>query len=319
MGISISATSEWDSAEPAMQEVMNAAHIVAATHASILILGESGTGKELLAKSIHAHSPRSDTAFVSVNCAALPETLAESLLFGHRKGFFTGAEKAHEGYVRAAAGGTLFLDEIGELSAAAQAKMLRFLESGEVIPVGESRPLSVDVRIIAATHRDLEQSVAAGTFRRDLYYRLYVVPLYLPPLRERRADIPKLTKRFLAEFASQHGQSPTSLDSAAMCALCNYQWPGNIRELRNLCERLTILTPGRILGVNSLPVEIRSPLPRVSDSVVLTSAGIVLDDIEKDLIQQALELAGGNRSRAARLLGLTRDTLLYRLKKFCLE
>ena len=309
----------WDSQEPAMQEVLNTARIVAATDVTTLILGESGTGKELLARAIHDNSPRQDAPFVSVNCGALPESLAESLLFGHRKGAFTDAQQSHEGHIRAASGGTLFLDEIGELSPAVQAKLLRFLESGEIIPVGEALAHHVDVRIVTATHRDLDQLVAKGAFRSDLYYRLNIVPLCLPPLRDRAADIPRLLKRFFAELAERHTQPPVRLDSAAMRALAKHSWPGNIRELRNLCERLAILMPGKVLGLNNLPTEYREPVDTSSGLIDLPSDGLVLADVERDLIRQALTRTRGNRSKAARLLGLTRDTLLYRLKKFALH
>ncbi len=310
----------WDSREPAVQEVLNTARIVAAAQVTTLILGESGTGKELLARAIHADSPRRKAPFVSVNCGALPEGLAESLLFGHCKGAFTHAQQAHDGYIRAAAGGTLFLDEIGELSPAVQAKLLRFLESGEIIPVGEALSRYVDVRIVAATHRDLARLVSSGDFRGDLYYRLNVVPLHLPALRNRTADIPRLLKRFFGELAAQHTQPPVRLDSAAMHALTQYSWPGNIRELRNLCERLAILMPGKLLGLNNLPAEYRETDTSDGESLIdLPNDGLVLADVERDLIQQALTRTKGNRSKAARLLGLTRDTLLYRLKKFALK
>ena len=240
-------------------------------------------------------------------------------MFGHCKGAFTHAQQSHGGYIRAATGGTLFLDEIGELSAAVQAKLLRFLESGEIIPVGEAVARHVDVRIVTATHRDLEQLVADGAFRSDLYYRLNVVPLRLPALRDRAGDIPRLLKRFFAELAEKHAQPPVRLDSAAMRALTRHPWPGNIRELRNLCERLAILMPGKVLGLNNLPIEYREPDTVAGGLIDLPSDGLVLADVERDLIRQALARTKGNRSKAARLLGLTRDTLLYRLKKFALH
>jgi DNA-binding NtrC family response regulator len=308
---------------PALRAVIDAAAQVAATDVNVLLQGESGTGKELLARHIHDTGRRAGRAFVAVNCAALPEALAESLLFGHRKGAFTGAASAHDGHVRSAAGGTLFLDEVAELSGAAQAKLLRFLESGEVLPVGASRPLRADVRILAATHRDLRGAVAAGHFRADLYHRLNVVPLALPPLRECAEDVPLLLAHFLERMAVRHGLQPPRPDSASLALLQAYRWPGNVRELRNLCERLVVLHPGMELTPDQLPAELRRALPSrpANDAVFefgLPEEGLSLEAVEVSLIRQALQRADGNRSGAARLLGISRDTLLYRLKKFAI-
>ncbi len=304
--------------DPALMEVLNAARVVAATDVSTLVYGESGTGKELLARFLHRNGPRSGLPFVSVNCAALPETLAESLLFGHKKGAFTGATADHDGHIRAAVGGTLFLDEVAELPASVQAKLLRFLESGEVLPVGSSTPLRVDVRIVTATHRDLSREVAAGRFREDLFYRLNVVPLRMPALRERTGDIPMLLEHFSREFARRHNLQLPHFNRAVRGLLKQYHWPGNVRELRNLCERLTVLLPGQEITPHNLPVEFRTKAETMPAVMQLPPEGVVLADLERNLIQQALARTRGNRSRAARLLGISRDTLLYRLKKFAL-
>ena len=304
--------------DPALLEVLNAAQIVAATDVTALLLGESGTGKELLARTIHEQSRRAAAPFVSVNCAALPEALAESLLFGHRKGAFTSAVADHDGHIRTAHGGTLFLDEVAELPLAVQSKLLRFLESGEVLPVGAAATQRVDVRVIAATHRDLRAAVANGGFREDLYYRLFVVPLQLPPLRERAGDIPLLLDTLLPELATRHGLAAPRFTPAAIARLKAHRWPGNVRELRNLCERLTVLLPGRDIHPENLPAELRLPV-MAGDSPPdfrLPDQGVALATVEESLIRQALDRTRGNRSRAARLLGITRDTLLYRLKKF---
>ncbi|MEN8175348.1 MAG: sigma-54 dependent transcriptional regulator [Pseudomonadota bacterium] len=306
--------------DPLLQEVVNAARIVAATDATAMVLGESGTGKELLARHLHRHSPRAGAPMVSVNCAALPESLAESLLFGHRKGAFTHATDNQAGFIRNAHGGTLFLDEVGELSPAVQAKLLRFLESGEVLPVGDATPREVNVRIIAATHRDLGRAVDTGGFRQDLYYRLFVVPLRMPSLRERPADIPLLLAHFLRDMAERHNLGPSHFLPCARKQLKRHSWPGNVRELRNLCERMAVLLPGREIGLENLPHEYRhADTAEAASRVPLPEGGLVLNDVERDLIGQALERTRGNRSQAARLLGLSRDTLLYRIKKFALD
>lgn len=306
--------------DPAFEAQLRAARLVAATDVPVLIQGESGTGKDLLARLLHAESPRASGPLVAVNCAALPADLAESLLYGHRRGSFTGADADHAGFVREAHGGTLLLDEIGDMPAGLQAKLLRFLESGEFQPIGAPRAERADVRVVAATNRDLAGEVAAGRFRADLFYRLNVVPLGLPPLRERLDDLPLLTEHFLAELGEHHGLPAPRIGRDALQLLRRWHWPGNVRELRNLCERLLILFPGGTVGAGNLPPEMRSPQPAQARPLLqLPGEGLSLRELEVELIRQALARTGGNRSRAARLLGLTRDTLLYRLKKYAIE
>lgn len=305
---------------PELGAVLRAARLVAMTDAPVLIQGESGTGKELLAARVHADSPRRAGPLVTVNCAALPETLAESLLYGHRKGAFTGAVADQAGFIQQAGGGTLFLDEVGELPLPVQAKLLRFLESGECCPVGQSACVRADARVIAATNRDLAAQVAAGRFREDLYYRLNVVPLALPPLRERGGDVVALLQHHTAQIAARYALPAPRYTAAALRCLENYAWPGNVRELRNLCERLVILCGGRDITPDNLPSEVRAPsLPLAHNGFQLPPEGVRLDELEVQLIRQALAQTAGNRSRAARLLGLTRDTLLYRLKKYAIQ
>jgi transcriptional regulator with PAS, ATPase and Fis domain len=305
---------------PEFQATLRAANITAATDVTVLIQGESGTGKELLAQAIHANSRRSDAPFVTINCAALPENLAESELFGHRRGAFTGASCDQTGRVQAAHGGTLLLDEVGELPLNIQAKLLRFLENGECQPVGKPTPEQVDVRIIAATNRDLQQAVAAGSFREDLFYRLNVVPLNLPPLRERSGDLERLLSRLTARLAQQHGLDVPRYSVPAMEALQRYRWPGNVRELRNLCERMLILFPGKTIQPENLPAEIRqTDATAAATGFALPPGGVDLEQVEVSLIRQALAETRGNQSKAARLLGLTRGTLIYRIKKYALE
>jgi transcriptional regulator with PAS, ATPase and Fis domain len=304
---------------PEFLAAVRSAQVAAATDVTVLLLGESGTGKEMLAQAMHEGSRRADKPFVAINCAALPEALAESELFGHAKGAFTGAVSAASGRIRAAEGGTLFLDEVGELPLAIQAKLLRFLETGEVQPVGETATRRVDVRVIAATHRDLYQEAQSGRFRADLYYRLNVIPLELPPLRERTGDIPLLLSAFTSQLSRQHGLDRPLYQAATLALLERYPWPGNVRELRNLCERMVILFSGRRVTPENLPYEIRAEGRVAADNnFVLPNSGIRLEELEQTMIRQALERTHGNRSRAARLLGLTRDTLLYRLKKYAI-
>lgn len=307
---------------PEFERVMRAARLVAATDATVLLTGESGTGKELVARSIHDGSRRANRPFVAINCAGIPEGLIESELFGHRKGAFTGAVSDSPGHVQAAEGGSLFLDEVAELPPPTQAKLLRFLESRECQSIGQRAAEQVDVRIIAATNRDLAQAVEQGSFRADLYYRLYVVPLELPALRERAADIPLLLDHFVIQLGADHDLEPPHFSGAALKLLTQYRWPGNVRELRNFCERVVILFAGRRIEAENLPLDIRrgsGARPAESGRFVLPESGIRLQDLEVDMIRQALAMAGGNKSRAARLLGLTRDTLLYRMQKYVIQ
>ncbi len=300
---------------PLMEAVLRSAHLIAQTDASVLITGESGTGKELVAHAMHATSPRRKQAFITVNCATLPETLAESLLFGHRKGAFTGADSQHTGLIHAAENGTLFLDEIGELPLNLQAKLLRFLESGEILPLGETQPKRLNVRVFAATHRDLYAMSQAGEFRQDLFYRLNIIPVELPALRERKEDIDLLGSHFLRQFAAQHKLPAATLAKEARQHLQRHTWNGNVRELRNLCERLSILLAGREIGLTNLPLELRSAAPQPSTPFSLPATGINLEDLERDLLNQALQRTQNNKTHAARLLGISRDALNYRLKK----
>ncbi|MGD9786749.1 MAG: sigma-54 interaction domain-containing protein [Sulfuricellaceae bacterium] len=299
---------------PVFQQLLNTAQLVAATRASVLILGESGSGKEVLARYIHDISPVAHKPFVAVNCAALPENLVESELFGYKRGAFSHASQDREGLIRSAEGGTLFLDEIGELPLTVQAKLLRFLESGEILPLGSDRAVNVSVRILAATNCQLEKMVKDGRFRADLYYRLQVVPMEVMPLRERSGDIALLAEHFLRQAAQTHGLKPASFTADALAALKAYSWPGNIRELKNLCERLTILCALRSepLDVDNLPAEIRGGKTR---GVAVSGSPLSLEEQEKEMISQAMEQAKGNKTHAAKLLGITRYTLLYRLKK----
>lgn len=301
---------------PALDSLIRSARVVAATDVTVLLTGETGTGKEVFANAIQKESLRTDKAFITLNCAALPEALIESELFGHKKGSFTGATSNTQGLFQAADGGTLFLDEINSLPVSIQAKLLRFLESGECLAVGDTKPYNVDVRVIAATNSDLNKQVTSGEFRRDLYYRLNVVPLELPPLVRRTEDIEHLITHFLEMMAETHSIDAPKFSKQALKVLKDYSWPGNVRELRNLCERLSILLAGRIIEPENLPREFvtYSSVPKAAD-FALPERGIHLDSLEADLIHQALSRTRGNRSKSAKLLGLSRDTLLYRMQK----
>lgn len=302
---------------PAMEAVIRTAQIAAATDVHILIEGETGTGKELLAQEIQASSTRAGEAFIVVNCAALPLELVESLLFGHERGAFTGAHDNKQGYVQKAHKGTLLLDEIGELPLAIQAKLLRFIEHGESQRLGSSEIERVDVRIIAATNRNLMQMVDSGSFRQDLFYRLHIVPLQLPPLRERMRDITELAEHFLQQAAVRNQSRPSKLTSAALELLKKHDWPGNIRELRNLCEHVAALLPGENIAPEHLPLNLDRRQLKTDNATrfELPRQGVNMEALEIDLIQQALDYANGNKSKAARLLGLSRDAFMYRLKK----
>lgn len=301
---------------PAFESILRSAKLVAGTDVTVLIKGETGSGKEVLAHSIQRDSNRVNKPFIKLNCAALPETIIESELFGHRKGAFTGANNNKQGIFQAADGGTLFLDEINSLPLAIQAKLLRFLETGECLAIGDTKPFNVNVRIIAATNVDLNQQIKDGQFRQDLFFRLNVVPLELPSLKERNEDIELLIKYFMADFAEAHSLDAPKFSKLALKKLRAYNWPGNIRELRNLCERLSILLAGRTIEPENLPPEFSSPVDTAgSANFKLPDTGISLESLEADLIHQALNRTNGNRSKSARLLGISRDTLLYRIQK----
>jgi DNA-binding NtrC family response regulator len=300
-----------------IREVIEMAGRVAASDASVLITGETGTGKELLARGIHYNSRRAEGPFVAVNCAAIPENLIESELFGHVRGSFTGAVKDREGKFEQANGGTLFLDEISELRVDLQAKILRALQEREVDRVGGSKPIPVDVRIIAATNREIEQSVKEGTFREDLYYRLSVITLNMPPLRERRDDIPLLVNYFLSKF---NREREVSMDADALTVLVSYGWPGNVRELENVIERASVLRRGDVITKTELPDKLTREKRGVEDVILnLPDEGISLEDLEKSLIVKALDKYKGNQTRAAEYLHITRPTLIYRMEKYGLK
>ena len=306
---------------PALESLIRSARLVAAADVTVLIKGETGTGKEILAKAIQQESPRAEKPFITLNCAALPEALVESELFGHRKGAFTGALSNKEGLFQACDGGTLFLDEVNSLPLAVQAKLLRFLESGECLAVGDTKPHMVNVRIIAATNCDLLPKIEQGEFRRDLFYRLDVIPLELPALKQRCEDIETLAGHFFANFAQQHSLPVASFSRQSLSALRGYSWPGNIRELRNLCERLSILLPGKVIEPENLPAEFvfTGQSAPANKDFVLPAQGLQLDTLEAELIHQALARTKGNRSKSARLLGISRDALLYRIQKYGLS
>ncbi len=301
-----------ETVNPAMAELLETALKVAESGATVLITGESGTGKEVLARLIHTRSQRRSGPFVAVNCAAIPDNLIESELFGHVRGAFTGAVRDRKGRFQSAHQGTLFLDEIGELQPEMQVKFLRVLQESRVQPVGSDREEEVDIRIIAATNRDLQQDIGDGRFREDLYYRISVIPLHLPPLRRRVEDIPALVRHFLRRHEAPAG---VEFSPEAMAKLQRYQWPGNIRELQNVVERSLILrSSDRIKAADVL-----LPAAAGNDSghpFRLPPDGISLEELERDLIRQALELAGGNRSQAARLLRIPRHVFIYRMEKY---
>jgi two-component system NtrC family response regulator len=296
-----------------IRDVLDTAGRVAASDATVLITGESGTGKELLAKGIHYNSRRAEGPFVAVNCAAIPENLIESELFGHVKGAFTGAVRDKEGKFELADGGTLLLDEIAELRSDLQAKILRALQEREADRVGGSRPVPFNVRVLAATNRDIERAVKEGTFREDLYYRLSVITLHMPPLRERRDDIPLLVDHFLGKYQA----TDIAVDPGALAALTAYGWPGNVRELENVIERATVLRRGNLITLAELPDKFRKRAMGVDDIILnLPDDGISLEELEKNLIIKALERHKGNQTRAAEYLRITRPTLIYRMEKY---
>ena len=299
-----------------MQEVLSLVRRVAPSDATVLIRGESGTGKELIAKAIHYASPRASGLLVKVNCAALPETLIESELFGHEKGAFTGAVSARKGRFELADGGSLFLDEIGDLPAPVQVKLLRVLQERELERVGSSRPIAVNVRLLAATHRNLEALVREGRFRDDLYYRINVVTITLPPLRERREDLPLFIDHFLRTFAAKNGKTIRGLSREARETLLRYDYPGNVRELENLIERAVVLTRDEVIGLADLPLTLAEPAPEPEAGVGLIAA---VEGLERRMIREALAQANGTQTRAAELLGISERVLRYKLKKYGLS
>jgi len=298
---------------PAMRRLLDLVNQVAASNAFVLILGESGTGKELVADAVHRGSPRREGPCIKVNCAALPETLLESELFGYEKGAFTGAAARKEGRFELAHGGTLFLDEIGDLSPATQAKLLRVLQEGTFERLGGTRTLKVDVRIVAATNKDLEQAVKAGRFREDLYYRLNVITLTVPPLRERPEDIPLLAQHFLRRHAQRDARNIEGLTREALDLLAAYDWPGNVRELENVIERGVVLARDPWIGPRDLPEAISrvAPEPRA----ITVPIGMPLDEVEQRLIEETLRHTGGDKTLAAKLLGITSRTIYRKLKR----
>ncbi len=301
-------------ASTSMRQVYEQVGQVARTNATALIRGQSGTGKELVAQAIHANSPRAKQPFVKVNCAALPETLFESELFGHERGAFTGAHSRKKGRFELAQGGTLFLDEIGELPLATQAKLLRVLQFREFERLGGSETLKPDVRLVAATNKDIERAVASGTFREDLYYRLNVFTITLPPLRERPTDIPGLSEYFLAKYAREHRRRIARISSGALEVLSAYAWPGNVRELENVIERAVVICDGFVIQERHLPESIRcAPSEPSAEALTL---GEAVARLERSMIEDALQKAQGNAARAARVLGTTERIVRYKAQKY---
>ena len=315
---------------PAMQEVFRAIGRLATSSLTVLITGESGTGKELIAKALHENSPRAAQPFIAINMSAIPSELLESELFGHERGAFTGADSRRIGRFEQANGGTLFLDEIGDMSLDLQTRLLRVLAEGEFYRVGGQSAVKVDVRVIAATNRTLEDSVAAGEFREDLFHRLNVIRIESPPLRQRREDVPRLIEHYLALAASELETERKVLDPEALAQLAEFDWPGNVRQLVNICRRLTVTAPGTTIGINDLPGELRQPtedtpghwqaaLAQWADLAAKAPpneglTGVVIPECERILIRAALAAAGGHRQDAARLLGWGRNTLTRKIQ-----
>lgn len=301
---------------PKMQGLFNTLSLVAPTDATVLIQGESGTGKELVANAIHHNSLRKNQPFIKVSCAALPETLLESELFGHEKGAFTGAISRREGRFQIAHRGTIFLDEVGEMSSSTQIKLLRVLQEKEFEPLGSNRTIKVDVRVIAATNKNLEKEVKERHFREDLFYRLNVVPIILPSLRERREDIPILASHFFSFYREKNRKELKAISGKAMDLLVRYNWPGNVRELENVIERAVIMAQGEVIAPVDLPPQIQALAKEKDAQDFYFPPGISLAQIERALILKTLEDTGGNRSRAAEILGINRRTLQNKLKEY---
>jgi two-component system response regulator HydG len=302
-----------------MRRVVEVCAQIAPTDVGVLITGETGTGKELVAHAIHANSLRKDRRFVPMNCAALSPQLIESELFGHEKGSFTGANYQRKGYFEHAHRGTLFLDEVGDIPAETQIKLLRTLESREVTRIGANDPIAVDVRVISATNRDLEALVRQNLFREDLYYRLKVVTIHLPPLRERPQDIPVLVHHFIGEYATAHGKPVTDITPEALAYLVQYPWKGNIRELKHVMENMVVMSPGSVLGVENLPENIYRAEPKGTGTTLSTLSGIPIRDVERELIKNTLAQLGGNRQATAKVLKIGERTLYRKLKRYHLH
>jgi len=305
---------------PLIEKIGQLVRKVATTEATILIMGESGTGKELIARAVHALSNRAERPFIPVNCGAIPAELLESEMFGHERGAFTGAVGQRAGMFQLANGGTIFLDEVGEMSPTLQVKLLRVLQDRELRPVGGDRSFRVDVRVVAASNKDLGSEVEAGRFREDLFYRLQVIPLVMPPLRERRSDIPLLVRHFLDKHNQKRPGQPVRITEEAMVHLWEYDWPGNVRELENLLERLVILSEDALITLGQLPPSIRSlisekKIPRPTLGEHGLDLNTAVEEFENRLIEEALRRTKGNKQAAARLLGLKRTTLVAKLRR----
>ncbi|HVA80132.1 MAG TPA: sigma-54 dependent transcriptional regulator [Candidatus Binataceae bacterium] len=303
---------------PAMRKVLAAVERVAPSSASVVISGESGTGKELVARTIHEMSPRRGAAYVGVNCAAIPETLMESELFGHERGAFTGADRRREGCFELANGGTLLLDELTEMKPELQAKLLRVIEEQRLRRLGGSTEIALDVRVLAASNRDIEQAVRDGRLREDLFYRLNVFSIRLPPLRERREDLPLLLDSFVAHYAARNQKQVAGVDADCMAALQAHPWPGNVRQLRNVIERALIVCDGRMIGKHDLPEEFRSGA-QVDGGYLKIRLGASLEEIEREVISRTIEFTGGNKTRAAQVLGVSAKTLYNKLDRYSHE
>jgi DNA-binding NtrC family response regulator len=304
---------------PAMRQVFDMIEKVKNTDGTVLIIGESGAGKELVARAIHYGSKRSKNQFIPINCGALPDELLESELFGYEKGAFTGAVNRKVGLFEAADGGTVFLDEVSSISPMMQIKLLRFLQERSFIRLGGKETISVDVRIIAATNEDLKEAVNKGSFRKDLYYRLNVIPIEIPPLRERKDDIPMLVRHFIKKFSTKMDKKITGISKDAEDMLIKYKWEGNVRELENVIERAITISDDEVVGIEDLPDEITNYKKQLPEPVNLYPSSMTLFDVEKMHIQNVLNSTGGNKSRAARILGIDYSTLLRRLKSMDIE
>jgi len=303
---------------PKMQEVLATVERVAPTNSTVLLGGESGVGKDLIARAIHEHSRRAAGPFLKINCTAIPENLLESELFGYEKGAFTGANTAKPGKFELADKGTIFLDEIGDVPGSIQVKLLHVLQDREFERLGGTKTLKVDVRVIAATNQDLRAALEQGTFREDLYYRLNVVPISIPPLRERREEIPYLVDHFIARFTRESEKPLAGITPAALKLLTDFHWPGNVRELENIIERAVALSVGTVIDVGDIRLDVSASRPApvaAGGSVPFPPEGMTLEQFEDEIIREALRRAGGNKSQAARLLGLSRNALRYRLSK----